>query len=150
MMLLTLIAISGGVLFGADLFSGTWQLNAAKSSYGPFPPPKHPGQMRIEAVDDGITIINDTVSDSGQRYHEEWTLKFDGRDYPVKVSYDGRPQEGVSVSGKKVNDRTLEITMKSNGQVDSTSKWIVKGSKTLTVTGKSSGKTTGPMVFDKS
>jgi hypothetical protein len=148
LVVLTLLAISSGVAFGADLFSGTWQMNPAKTSYGPFPRPKHPGQIHIEAVDDGITAINDFISDSGQRYHEEWALKFDGRDYPVKISYDDKPQEGVRVSGKKINDHTLQITMKSNGQTDSTSIWSV-GRNTLTITAKTNGKITSTMVFDK-
>src|SRR5436190_14959029 len=90
------------------------------------------------------------ISDSGQSYHEEWTLIFGGQDHPVTVSYDGNPKEGEKVSGKRVNEYTIQITMKSNGQIDSISKWSVKGGKTLTVTGKSDGKTIGPMLFVRS
>ena len=48
--LLAVVALSATVVFGADMFSGTWKVNLAKSTYSPGPPPKSPGTLKITAV----------------------------------------------------------------------------------------------------
>src|SRR5215212_10225814 len=56
----------------ADVFSGTWKANLAKSKYDPGPPPKGPNFTKIEAVDGGLKFTNDGVNAEGKPTHSEW------------------------------------------------------------------------------
>src|SRR5499425_913945 len=95
-----------------DNFLGTWTLNVAKSKYDPGPAPK--GQTTIlETVADGATKERgDRVNADGSRTQWEWTAKFDGKDYAVK----GDPDRDT-VSLKKIDDNTIEVTNKKDGKV---------------------------------
>src|SRR5262249_8119839 len=88
--LLIMVALFVTVLFGADMFSGTWKLNTAKSTFSPGPVPKE-GIGKIQAVDNGLNVVLDGVNASGQKTHTEYTMKFDGKDYPSKSTLDGKP-----------------------------------------------------------
>ena len=50
-------AVSGA--FAADVFSGNWKVNLAKSKYDPGPPPKGPNYSKLEAMDGGLKFTND-------------------------------------------------------------------------------------------
>jgi len=60
------------------------------------------------------------VDGQGKPTHNEWTGKYDGKDYPVTgdSSSDTR-------SLKKINDRTLELTAKKDGKVTITGRIVV-------------------------
>ena len=81
--------------------------------------------------------------------HNEWTGKFDGKDYPVT----GDPTSDAR-SYKQVNDRTLELTVKKGGKVTITGKIVISAdgkSRTLTASGKDSMgmKVESTSVYDK-
>ena len=62
--------------------------------------------------------------------HNEWTGKFDGKEYPVT----GDPASDAR-SYKKVDDRTLQLTVKKDGKVTITGRIVVSANaKTRTVT----------------
>src|SRR5947207_2935637 len=81
--------------FAADLFSGSWKMNVAKSTFSPGPPPdpRNPSGsgQKIEAVPDGLRLTGENVNGAGQKTHTEFTVKFDGKDYPYKQTVDGMP-----------------------------------------------------------
>jgi hypothetical protein len=134
--LFLVLAVLSTVIFGADMFSGTWKLNIAKSTFSPGPAPKE-GVGKVQAVDNGLTMVLDGVSASGQKTHTEYTVKFDGKDYPSKSTLDGKPNPNgdFMVSAKKVDDYTYETTAKLKGKVLGTSRTVVaKDGKTATVT----------------
>src|ERR1044071_7874897 len=59
---------------------GTWKLNEAKSKFA--------GKARnhtvvYEAAGDQTKVVVDGVDENGNAIHNEWTGKFDGKDYPV-------------------------------------------------------------------
>jgi len=65
-------------------------------------------------------------------YKEETDFKLDGNDYTPKGP---RVAKGTAVSGKKVDDRTMELTYKLNGKTIETDHWQVSADgKTLTAT----------------
>jgi hypothetical protein len=104
-------------VFGADPFSGTWKLNPAKSSVnsGPIPP----GVMiteTIKAVANGITVMSDSTTPSGQKVRGEFTVKFDGKDYKAGDQM---------VSATKTDDFNLELKFSSDGKVMSVVKDVV-------------------------
>ncbi len=131
------LALSVTAVSGADGISGTWKLNIAKSQYSPGPAPKGPNIQKIEAVDNGIKVVADGVNAQGQKTHNEWTAKFDGKDYAQKPMLDGKPNPSAAdmISAKKVDDYTYDFTTKLKGKVLVTMRNVIsKDGKTRTST----------------
>jgi len=112
----------------ADPQMGTWKLNEAKSKFAPGVPKNK--TVVYEAVGDNVKITVDGTDKDGNATHNEWTGKFDGKDYPVT----GAPAQDTR-SYKKVNDRTLEMTAKKDGKVTVSGRIVLSADgKTRTVT----------------
>jgi len=84
---------------------GTWKLNEAKSKVTP-------GTTKFNTVTfktmfGNTKVTADGTDASGKPIHVEWSGKFDGKDYAVT----GDPS-GNTRSYRKVDDRTLEVTVK--------------------------------------
>jgi hypothetical protein len=58
-----------------------------------------------------VKVTVDGTDKDGNPTHNEWTGKFDGNDYPVT----GDPNSDAR-SLKKIDDRTLELTVKKGGK----------------------------------
>jgi hypothetical protein len=58
--LLTIFALCAIAVLGADMFSGTWKENIARSKHGNGQPPQSDIQ-KIEAVDNGLRMVDDEV-----------------------------------------------------------------------------------------
>jgi len=124
-------AVNG--VFAADVFTGNWKLNLAKSTYDPGPPPKGPVFTKIEAIPGGLKFTIDGVNAQGKPTHSEWSGKFDGKDNPVE----GTPTRDTAAM-TKIDDYTLETVNKKDGNVTS----VIRGehsrdgkTRTLTYTG---------------
>jgi hypothetical protein len=80
---------------------GSWKLNEAKSTFAS-------GATKNSTVvyEDVKVTVHGTDKD-GKLTHNEWTGKFDGKDYPVT----GDPNTDAR-SYKKIDDRTLELTVR--------------------------------------
>lgn len=126
---------------------GTWKLNEAKSKITPGTQKNL--TVTYEAVGDNIKATLDGVDAQGKPTHNEWTGKFDGKDYPVT---------GDSTSDmrsyKKINDRTLEATAKKDGKVTLTARIAISAdgkSRTLTThsTDSSGKKIVNTAMYDK-
>jgi len=114
----------------ADVFSGNWKVNLAKSKYSPGPAPKGPNFSKIDAMPGGLKFTNDGVNAEGKPTHNEWSGKFDGKDNPVK----GDPNRDTAAL-KKINDHTIEIVNKKDGKVTTTGRHVFsKDGKTRTGT----------------
>src|SRR2546423_13706920 len=83
-MVVALVFASTTSVFAADAQVGTWKLNLAKSNYGEHAPKS--SINKIEAVEGGIRLIADNVDAEGKPVHDEYTVKYDGKDYPVKTN----------------------------------------------------------------
>jgi hypothetical protein len=100
---------------------GTWKLTESKSKmtrgtgknakvvYDS----KRLGQGRWEITGDGVDA-------DGKPVHSEWKGKFDGKDYEVT----GDPNADMR-SYTKVNDQTLNMTVKKSGKVMATGRIVV-------------------------
>lgn len=135
------------VCLAADSNLGTWKLNEAKSKLVPGFPKNT--KVVYEAAGDMIKGTVDGVDGKGNPTHNEWTGKFDGKDYPVT----GDPNSDMR-SIKKIDDHTLELTVKKDGKVTMTGRIVVSAdgkSRTLTVHGTdpSGKKITSTSVYDK-
>ena len=93
-----------------------------------------------QAVGDKVRVIVDGVDANGKPTHTEWNGKFDGEDYPVI----GDPMSDTRAY-KKIDDRTLEMTLKKADSVVATVRIVIAAdgkSRTVSVSVKNpAGKT---------
>jgi len=107
---------------------GTWKLNETKSKLDPRAPKNN--TVVYEVTGDDVKVTVDGYDRDGKPTHNEWAGKFDGKDYPVT----GDPNSDAR-SYKKVDDRTLEVTVKKDGKVTVSGRIFVSADgKTRTVT----------------
>jgi endonuclease YncB( thermonuclease family) len=128
------LAIVGCVLAGVvaiaadDPQLGTWKLNEAKSKIGAGTAKN--STVVYVAAGDSVKVTVDGVDGSGKPAHNEWTGKFDGKDYPVT----GEPTADTR-SYKKLDAHTLSFAQKKDGKMTISGKIVVSGDgKTRTVT----------------
>jgi hypothetical protein len=136
------------VAFAADPNMGTWKLNEGKSKFNPGATKNHT-VVYAPAAGDMVKITVDGVDKDGKAEHNEWTGKFDGKDYKVTggTNIDAR-------SYTKVDANTLNMTLKKDGKVVGTGKIVVSAdgkSRTVTTTATDPKMTamTATAVYDK-
>jgi hypothetical protein len=120
--------IAAAVGFASDVNIGTWKLNEAKSKLAPGAPKNN--TVTYEIVGDKVKATLDGTDGAGKPTHNEWTGKFDGKDYPVT----GDPVSD-SRSYKKVDDHTLDVTVKKDGKLTITGRIVISAdgkNRTLT------------------
>jgi len=115
--------------FAQNLHIGTWKLNEAKSKIAAGAVKNH--TVVYEAVGDQIKVTVDGTDGAGNAVHNEWTGKFDGKDYPLV----GDPTAD-SRAYRKQGARTLLMTVKKDGKV------TINGRIVVTANGKSRTVTT--------
>ena len=118
------ICLASAVVFAASLYAadnqvGTWKLNLAKSKYSPANLAPKSTTAKIEAVDGGVKIVVDTVDSGGKSVHYDYTVKYDGKDYPVK----GDPNRDATML-RKIDDYTFEQINKKAGKVTTTNRVV--------------------------
>jgi hypothetical protein len=132
--LLACVALAAGIAFSgtakaSDVQSGTWKLNTAKTKYSPGPAPKSV-MLTIEADETTYKLHSEGVDGEGKPTMADFTAGFDGKDVPSK----GLPY-GDTVSVKRINANTVEVSMKKDGKVMVTVTSVVsKDGKTRTST----------------
>jgi hypothetical protein len=144
---LALCFVGAAVCFAADGFMGTWKLNEAKSKLSPGTPKN--STVVYEAAADNVKVTIDGTDSDGKPTHNEWTGKFDGKDYPVT----GDPSSD-SRSLKKINDHTLTFAVKKGDKVTTTGRIVLSAdgkTRTVTTSGTDSKgkKVSGTAVYDK-
>ncbi len=115
-----------------DVNMGTWKLDEAKSKIAAGAPKNT--TVVYEAAGDSVKVTVDGVDADGKPSHNEWTGKFDGKDYPVTgdSTTDTR-------SYKRINDHTLALTNTKDGKVTTTGRITVSAdgkTRTVTTSGK--------------
>jgi len=147
--ILTLLVLFVGVTmsFAENSNMGTWKLNEAKSKLIPGAPKNL--TVVNAAAGDSIKATIDGVDGEGKPTHNEWTGKWDGKDYPVT----GDPNSDAR-SVKKVDDHTLVLTVKKDGKVTTTGRIVVAAdgkSRTVTTTSTDANgkKVKNTAVYDK-
>ena len=143
-----IVPVSQVLAQAADPSSGTWELNLAKSKFDPGPAPK--SQTRTYEVADGaVKMSAKGVTAEGKEMQINYTGSFDGKDFPVT----GNP-DADTISLKRIDDSTVEATLKKAGKVVSTATRVIsKDGKVLTVKTKGTNakgeKVNNTLVFDK-
>ena len=139
---------AGTICLAANPMMGTWKFNDAKSKiksgtrHNTMVVYTKAGMGKMKCTVDGMDA-------KGKPAHNEWTGKFDGKDYPVT----GDPTSDTR-SYTKVDDRTYDIALKKGGKATGTVRIAVSADgKTRTVTINSATprgkKFTNTEVYDK-
>ena len=144
---IALCLVAAAVCFASNANMGTWKLNEAKSKFA-----AGAGKnttVVYEAAGDKVKVTVDGVDSDGKPTHNEWTGNFDGKFYPVT----GDPASD-SRSYKKINGRTLWLTIKKDGKVTSSGRITVAAdgkSRTVNTSGTNSKgkKVRSIAVYDK-
>jgi hypothetical protein len=142
-----LVLAGFGLCFAADPNMGTWKLNEAKSKLNPAAGKNT--TVVYSAAGDSTKVTVDGVDKDGKPTHNEWTGKFDGKDYPVT----GDPTSDMRAY-TKVDANTLGLTVKKDGKVTLTGKIVVAAdgksrTVTLTATDAAGKKVESSGVYDK-
>ena len=135
------------VCFADDANMGTWKLNEAKSKIGAGAAKNH--TVVYAATGDSIKVTVDGADADGKATHNEWTGKFDGKDYAVTgdATSDMRAY-------KRVDDHTLTFTATKGGKVTMTGRVVISAdgkTRTVTTTATDAGgkKISSTGVYDK-
>src|SRR6266487_4757558 len=113
---------------------GTWKLNEAKSRFSKGATKNN--TVVYEAAGDQIKVTVDGVDGDGNAIHSEWTGKFDGKFYAVT----GDPTSDMR-SYRRINSRTLALTVKKGGKITVTGRIVVSANgrtRTVTTSGRDS------------
>lgn len=147
--LLTLMTLLAGVAvcFAADVNTGTWKLNEAKSKISAGAPKN--SMVVVTAAGDNMKVTVDGVGADGKPSHNTWTGKFNGKDYAIT----GDPASDMR-SYKPVDDHTLALTEKKGGKTTGTGIVVVSAdgkTRTVTVSAKDAAgkKMSVTFVYDK-
>jgi hypothetical protein len=119
------------VCFAQNLHMGTWKLNEAKSKFAPGAAKNH--TVVYEAAGDQTKVIVDGTDAAGNAIHNEWTGKFDGKEYDLV----GDPTADKR-SYRRIGARTLTLTGTKDGKVTVSGRIVVTAngkSRTVTTTG---------------
>ena len=128
---IALVLALATVAMAADPHVGTWKLNLAKSKYNPGPPPKSQ-TLKIQAQENGLKYVSDSVDAEGKATHNEFAAKYDGKDY----AYLGSPDVDT-LAYTKVDANTLDFVTKKGGKEVEKGRAVVSvDGKTRTVTSK--------------
>lgn len=133
--------------FASDPNLGTWKLNEAKSTFPPGAPKNN--TVVYEAAGKKVKVTVDGIDGEGKPTHNEWTGKFDGKDYPLT----GDPTADTR-SYKKIDDHTTELINKKAGKIFATGNIVIAAdgkSRTVTVSlnDPKGNKVTYTAVYDK-
>jgi len=144
---LALCLVGVGVCLAEDVNMGTWKLNEAKSKLAPGAPKN--STVVYEAAGDNVKITVEGSDSEGKPTHNEWTGKFDGKDSQVT----GDPNSDARAY-TKVDDHTLEFTVKKGDKVTTTGRVVVSAdgkSRTVTTSGTDAKgkKVSSTAVYDK-
>jgi hypothetical protein len=146
-LILAFCFLATAACFAADPQMGTWKLNEAKSNITT-------GTLKFitvtfESMFGKVKVTGEGIDADGKPVHSEWTGNFDGKDYPVT----GDPISDTR-SYVKVDDRTLNLTVKKDGKVVDTGRIVLSAdgkSRIVTVSGTTpkGKKFTNVVVYDK-
>src|SRR6516162_4239578 len=126
------LCINSSICFAADdAFMGTWKLVESKSKIAVGAGRAVTVVYSLNGENSKVTV--DGVDPDGKPIHNEWTGKFDGKDYPVT----GDPTTDTR-SYKRINDHTLAFTANKGGKATTSGRVVVAAdgkSRTVTTSG---------------
>jgi hypothetical protein len=123
-----LLAAAAGSAAQNEKFTGTWELNLAKST-GPQPKSE---TLRIHVANNEEHYIVEALNENGSRLHTEYRAKYDGKDYPNRNLV---TETTTFVSIQALDANTELVTNKRDGKVTSSYRRVLSADgQTLTST----------------
>jgi hypothetical protein len=125
------LCLVAGTTCLANPHMGTWKLNESKSKLTPGTGKNN--MVTYEAAGKEVKVTVEGVDAKDKPTRNEWTGKFDGKDYPVT----GDPTSDMR-SYKKIDSHSMELTVKKGGKVVSNGQIVVAAdgkSRTVTISG---------------
>jgi len=115
----------------SDPLMGTWNLNLAKSTYRPGPPPRR-STITTQAAGQSLTSTFDGINAAGMPTHVVFTIIYDGQPHAVTGS------GAVDASSiRRIDALKREYTNTKAGKVVATGTLVVsQDGRTLTIAGK--------------
>jgi hypothetical protein len=130
---LSLLVVSV-VGWAADLQTGNWKLDVAKSRFKTSPAPKSQVVSITSDGKDGVKLSVDIVTANGEKSVIAYAAQYDGKEYPRTETGAGAVQ-GQSVTLKRIDNRTAERITYLKGKKMVTERWeISSDGKVRTVT----------------
>jgi len=126
-----------------DPLVGTWKLNVAKTKYNPGAPPSSAINTFEASGANGVRHISERVNADGSKIRQEFTVQFDGKDYPDRDTSTPAPgaqpaatvadtRDAVSVD--RIDPYTYRVSYKLKGKPVQMNYWSVsKDGRTLSV-----------------
>ena len=147
---LLVLAISTGVVLGADNSLGTWKLNMEKSKYTGAPMPVKTLTITREASDGGVKVTVTGEQADGTAINSSYTAKYDGSEVHVTGN---APYDMIGIKQTNANTFTDQRS-KMGGSYKAMGRTVISnGGKIMTTTTKGTngqGKEfTSTFVFDK-
>ena len=141
------VCAAAATMLAADPNVGTWKLNAAKSKLSPNGARNN--TVVIAAAGDNMKVTVDGTGSDGKATHNEWTGKFDGKEYPVTGDATMNMRSYATI-----DDHTLRLTGKKDGKVVTTGRIVISAdgktrTVTTTVTDAEGKKTNSTSVYEK-
>ncbi|HEV7394970.1 MAG TPA: hypothetical protein VGN86_00555 [Pyrinomonadaceae bacterium] len=126
---------------------GTWKLNEAKSKFAKGATKNT--KVVYEAAGSDVKVTVDGIDATGAATHNEWTGKFDGKDYAVS----GDPTSDMR-SYKVLTLHSMRLTARKAGKITLTGRITVSNNgkmRTVITTGKNAAgkQVTNVAVYDK-
>ncbi len=108
---------------------GTWHLNVDRSTFNTRPAPYVRGTWKIERGQgaDEVVMIYDQVGTRGGVTHMEWKGRFDGTDHRLQG-----PDALVTYAYSHIDERTLSLVVKVDGQPTATARVVLAPGGTVT------------------
>jgi len=144
------LAVSGLAVGQTNPIVGTWKRDLAKSKYTGTPAKSQ--TRTYEAQAQGFWKISvESISADEKPVSYSYTVKFDGKDYPVN---EGTADGPDTINLKRIDSNTVSSSFKKAGKVVETTKAVVSGDgKVLTIMSKGTNTSGQPfnnrMFFDK-
>jgi hypothetical protein len=102
-------------LWATDRQAGTWKMNMEKSKFASDMPAPKGETVVIEEQEGGLKVVSNGLNAEGKPTHFEYSVKYDGKDYPVT----GSPAVDA-VAVRKISASTIETIRKKNGVIVTT------------------------------
>ena len=95
-------------------FIGIWELDLSKSDFGSTSAPQRMTRTYEDRGDGTFMYLIDSVSADGSSGDSSAVYKYDGLEYPLISLNQDSP---VTISYRKINERTVEYTVRINGNI---------------------------------
>ena len=139
--------------YAADVQTGVWKLNIAKSRYKTATSPQSQTVTIAPAGKDGVKLTVNAVNAKGETSTIEYAAQYDGKQYP-RTESGANAVPGQMVALKRIDAQTVQRDVFLKGKNVGTERWVISADgKTRTVTQSGTGPDSKPIdnviVYDK-